>query len=169
MLILLFVIGLLILGIGIYGGVNQRYYSYEERKGIIKKFKNACNEGGLHCYFNFIGTTIVIISFIAVLIVGSIYSNHMIIDDKIELYQTENSTIENNIADIVESYKDYEQNTFEKCKTNPTIALEIYPELKSNELVNKQIEVYVKNNKKIKKLKEEKLDYKVLAWWLYFG
>ena len=44
-----------------------------------------------------------------------------------------------------------------------------FPELKSNELVKKQMDVYVCNNDKIKKLKEEKLEYSVARWWLYFG
>ena len=45
----------------------------------------------------------------------------------------------------------------------------MYPELKSDNLVTKQIELYVENNKQIKKLKSEKLDYNLMAWWLYFG
>jgi hypothetical protein len=43
------------------------------------------------------------------------------------------------------------------------------PKLKSNELVVKEIDVYVKNNNKIKSLKEDKINYNADKWWLYFG
>jgi hypothetical protein len=45
----------------------------------------------------------------------------------------------------------------------------LYPELKADELVKKQIEVYVANNEKIKELKEKKIMGNVYRWWLYFG
>lgn len=45
----------------------------------------------------------------------------------------------------------------------------LYPELKSDKLVQKQINIYVDNNKKIKILKEKQINGKVLKWWLYFG
>lgn len=44
-----------------------------------------------------------------------------------------------------------------------------YPELRSNELVKKQVETYEKNNRKITKLEEDEIDYNVIKWWLYFG
>ena len=45
----------------------------------------------------------------------------------------------------------------------------LYPELKADTLVTKQIEVYIDNNKKIKNLKEKKINLSVKKWWLYFG
>lgn len=33
----------------------------------------------------------------------------------------------------------------------------------------KEIDVYVKNNNKIKSLKEDKINYNADKWWLYFG
>lgn len=49
------------------------------------------------------------------------------------------------------------------------IATQIYPELKANELVMRQMDVYTANNDKIRQLKEEKLNSQVSKWWLYFG
>lgn len=97
------------------------------------------------------------------------YSKSFIVDERIEMYQTQNTKIERDISDIVESYKDYESSTFVKCKSNPTLALSMYPELKSNTLVTKEIDVYVKNNNKIKSLQDQKIKYGLCAWWLYFG
>lgn len=36
--------------------------------------------------------------------------------------------------------------------------VQLYPDLKSNDLVKKQMDIYVNNNKKIKKLKTKKLN-----------
>ena len=45
----------------------------------------------------------------------------------------------------------------------------LYPELKSDSLVQAQIEVYVENNKTIKYLKDKQIKGDVYRWWLYFG
>ena len=98
-------------------------------------------------------------------------SQSMIIDEKIAMYQEENKSIESSISTIVENYQDYEKDVFANAKNESivVVATQLYPELKSNELVKKQLDIYVENNKKIKQLKNKKLDYKVSKWWLYFG
>ena len=49
------------------------------------------------------------------------------------------------------------------------VAISLYPELKSNELVAKQLEIYTANNEQIKKLKAEQANLSTSKWWLYFG
>jgi hypothetical protein len=121
-------------------------------------------------WFVVIGSITLFVSLAVTLYLRISLSNSMIIDDKIELYQTENTKIENQIATIVENYKDFEKDAFKELKNESAISLvSLYPELKSDKLVEKQINTYTKNNNKIKELKEEKLDYKVMKWWLYFG
>ena len=41
--------------------------------------------------------------------------------------------------------------------------------LKSDKLIEKEIDLYEKNNKNIIKLKEQKINEKIYKWWLYFG
>ena len=92
------------------------------------------------------------------------------IDTKIEMYNTENTKIENQIANIVSKYQEYETKTFTEVAPEDSLTLvSLYPELKSDKLVQKQIDVYVENNKKIKSLKERQINGKVVKWWLYFG
>lgn len=95
-------------------------------------------------------------------------SKSMIIDDKIKMYNKENQNIEKEMTEIVTSYKEYEKETISNVGEMATVLIR-FPELKSNELVKKQMDVYVCNNDKIKELKEEKLEYSVARWWLYFG
>lgn len=120
--------------------------------------------------------------FIELIIVSAIIFNASqicqlkISDKKIEMYEEENNNIQNSVSQIVESYKNYEQNTYSESlksiDTNNTdiiVLTQLYPELKSNDMVNKQIDIYQENNNKIKGLKEEKVNNEIAKWWLYFG
>lgn len=93
------------------------------------------------------------------------------LDDKITMYQEENTTIEQDINKIVEEYLNHEQDTFTELKTEESsiTLVTLFPELKSDTLVQQQLEIYVANNSKIKSLKEERIDIAKLKWLLYFG
>ncbi len=95
-------------------------------------------------------------------------SKAKVIDKKIKMFQEENKVIEEQVTTVVNTYKDYEKEVISNTGQMATILIK-FPELKSNELVKKQIDVYLNNNDKIKSLKEEKIDYQVSKWWLYFG
>ena len=94
-----------------------------------------------------------------------------IIDQKITIYQEENTKIESQVETLVSQYQDYESGIFKDLQneSDVTLALSLYPELKADKLVTKQLNLYVKNNQKIKELKVEKLNEKIFKWWLYFG
>ena len=47
--------------------------------------------------------------------------------------------------------------------------VQMYPELKSNDMVLKQIKIFNENNKTIKILKSKKIDYEKARFMLYFG
>ena len=163
MLILLFAIGLAVLTFGI---ICYGKKTYREKP---KFFKWVNNNEWFYYLLNSVGGIITCVALFAGIIVGIVYSNSMVIDDKIALYEEENANIEQSVSLLVEDYKNYESSTFEDLKMDDlTIVFSMYPELKSNELVVEQIELHVANNAKIKELKELKLDYKVCKWWLFF-
>nr|DAX91424.1 MAG TPA: hypothetical protein [Caudoviricetes sp.] len=112
---------------------------------------------------------LVIPLFIQILLIASLISG-LNLDSRIELYQSQNAEIESKIQATVASYLAHEKQTYRDLKPDNAIAVvSAYPELHSNELVKKQIEVYEDNNKKILGLKEEKLNQSVYKWWLFFG
>lgn len=93
-----------------------------------------------------------------------------VINEQIEMYQKENTKIEQQVANVVSQYQEYETKTFTAVTPEDSMTLvSLFPELKSDKLVQKQIDVYVENNKKIKSLKERQINGKVVKWWLYFG
>lgn len=137
---------------------------------------------GISCDDVFPGLTIILggifelIVVIAMIFNGYNISKLQVSDRKIAMYQEENNNIQTQITDIVDNYMKYESDTYDKSLKNidlknsdVVVLTQLYPNLKSDEMVKTQIEIYQKNNETIKKLKEEKLECEVSKWWLYFG
>lgn len=143
----LFISGLLVLKLTSYGDENP--YSY------IGSFV-----GGL-------GTLVCVI----VMIVGGvIISKCKTIDAKITMYAEENTRIETMVTTTVEKYLEHELNIFDSLQGEDIqTLLVVYPEINSNELVKRQVEIFVENNDKIKELKIQKLNIEVWRFWVYFG
>ena len=149
MLILLLVIFILLFILGAY--IEENTYSYGgEVLGIIS-----------------IVTCIAIIIFGIAIIVC--YPRN--IDEKLNMYQEENQSIESKVKETIKSYMNYEQETYKNLveTADITTLLIKYPELNSNELVKHEIEIYKNNSDKIKELKEKQIDRSSYNWWLYFG
>lgn len=128
------------------------------------------------CLGTIFGCICEFVTVIAIIINCVNISQLKVSDKKIAMYEEENNNIQNSISEIVENYKNYEKNTYSESLKNIDInnkdivvLTQLYPDLKSNEMVNTQIQIYQENNKKIKELKENKLNYEVSKWWLYFG
>jgi hypothetical protein len=160
--IIILIIGLLILAAGI------TLYCLSSGNTMLGCWAYRHDE--LYCTLNVVGVVITIASIIAIL--ANIYtcSTETAINQKIEIYQQENQYIETVVAEAVKNYQEYEKQAFTSLKPNEIIvAISLYPELKSNELVAKQLEIYTSNNQEIKKLKAEKANISTSKWWLYFG
>lgn len=163
MLIVLFIIFLLMIIIGIL---------------LCKCADEGCHEG--LAMFAACGAIVgCIAEFIVVCcIIGCAFgiSQLKVADRKIQMYEEENNNIQNQVAEIVKNYQDYEQNTYTESlknidisNTDVVVLSQLYPDIKSNEMVSKQIQIYQDNNNKIKEIKEEKLNNEICKWWLYFG
>lgn len=114
--------------------------------------------------------TIFLVCLIVTGVIVCLVINGRTVQAKIEMYEEENQRIEEEIGVLVQNYMDYESETYGELKGESNITLvSLYPELKSDSLVERQIEVYVENNQKIRKLKEELINQSNYRWWLYFG
>lgn len=120
---------------------------------------------------------VIVISFLGVVVfgvVGAVCVSEIIegryIDERIALYESENAEIEQNINELVEQYMQYEADTYSNLKGESGITLvSLYPELKSNELVQEQCDLYISNKKCVLELKEQRIRVSENKWWLYFG
>ena len=119
------------------------------------------------------GTGAIVFGIIGLIMIGFIIyymSNGIIASNKIEMYQEENNQIQDSIDTIVSKYMNYENSILKEFKSeSPVTYVSLYPQLQSDELVKKQIDLYISNNNKIKELKEQKIEMKIGQWLLYFG
>lgn len=116
------------------------------------------------------GTFCSVILLITVCIMLGFIASASRIDMKIAMYEEENTRIEQSVISAVEKYLDHEQSIFEDISNEDLQTLLIvYPEIKADTLITKQIEVFIENNAKIKELKEEKISLGTLRFLVYFG
>lgn len=151
MIILLLIICIIMAAIGIWLSENTMF---EISGGVL-------GVGGL------LGT---FVGFIAMIVLIINVSTLTVIEEKIAMYEQENQKIETQIAETVQQYQEYESGIFTEVAPESSVTLvALYPELKADTLVQKQMEVYVTNNEKIKELKESDITGNIKRWWLYFG
>ena len=111
---------------------------------------------------------VIILVFMA--INGVILVNARDVDERIAMYEEQNAKIEAQVSEAVELYMSHEDEVFDKAKADSSITLvSLYPELKSDTLMQELTTTYTENNKKICELKEEKITAKRAKFWLYFG
>lgn len=170
-------ISLVILGIGLYLTYLSHWYDdnkYEKYsdpwRAAKHKFAGGVYRRDSNLPFVGIGIFCLVIVLIAGLVLGAEASSLRVIDDKIEMYQEENYRIEENVNAMVENYLAYEHDTFAEAgkDINPTLVFSMYPELKGNELVSKEIEIYTSNQEKLRELKASRFDNELSLWWLCF-
>lgn len=138
--------------------------------GTILYYKLDGDKDTIGTSLQIIGAIIIIISTIASIILFISVIDRVGIEKNIAMYEEENTKIEQQIADVVTQYQEYEAGIFTEVAPESAMTLvALYPELKSDTLVQSQIEVYADNNKQIKELKCKAINASVIRWWLYFG
>lgn len=153
--------------------IALNYYEIKKLKKVAKDTHYSCDQFEKiekhNSYYNVLIFISKFMLIIAILIACLIGINENTINKKIIMYTQENNQIQSDIQNVVEKYQDYEAGTFENLKIDNEALIYLYPELKTNDLAKKQIDVYVKNNQQIKKLKTGKINNDGLKWLLYFG
>ena len=120
--------------------------------------------------FSGFGLFISVVALIGIIINIGILINGRTLDDKIAMYEQENAAIEQSVDVLVKDYYRHESDTYSSLTPeNAVLFASAYPELQSNELATKQLEIYVDNNNKIKELKEDQINLSKNRFLLYFG
>lgn len=157
MLILLFVISLIITLI-LAGLIIKKTDDWEEE---------TCLCFLVLAFFAGIGAISCVIAFF---VTWSGYIDQCHAEERIEIVEAKNADIENEIQETVREYMEHEHKTYEDLSPNNAIAVATaYPELSSNELIKEQISTYKSNRDEILELKQQTVDRKIKAWWLWFG
>lgn len=116
--------------------------------------------------------SLAVIPFIGIIIVGCMwFYDANILPHKIQMYQEENADIERKIANTVEKYMQYEKEIMIEVSPEDDVItlIALYPELKADDLVKAEMDVYIENNKKIKEMKSKQLRIPVYKFLIFFG
>ena len=121
--------------------------------------------------FQIIGVVAIILNLLVICILVGILVNGRTLDSKLEMYSEENIKIETKVKETIRAYMNYEGETYNNLVKEADLETLIikYPELSSNELIKKEIEIYQENNSKIKEIREKKINLSNIKFWLYFG
>ena len=113
-----------------------------------------------------------IVIFVITLITLSCYNvTKTTADKQILILEEKNEIVLKQIEPLVEKYLNYENETLSKFKVdaNDLVALSMFPELKGNEFIKSQINIVIKNQDEITKLKLEKAKLNSYKLWLFMG
>lgn len=92
------------------------------------------------------------------------------IQEKIQIYEDQNTQIEQSIDAAVKAYCEHEQITYVQMSDGAVaLVAAAYPELASSELVKTQMEVWTSNSHELKDLKSKLVDFHRAQYFLYFG
>ena len=120
--------------------------------------------------FGIVSIILIIFCLTFIIACGVDVSRQPQLNQTLKMYEEENNKIENDIQEIIKQYKEYENNTYNNYENESiSVIVSMYPELKTNDLVAKQIEIHNYNNEKIKETKKEIINIGLSKWWLYFG
>lgn len=109
---------------------------------------------------------------IALIVVLSFYNDAKTTSkERLEVLTQYNTEIIHDLEPMVNRYLDYEKSTYSdlKLNTNTLLALSVYPEIKSNQFIMKQIDVYLKNQEAIKKIKLSIANLKSYKFWIFMN
>lgn len=86
----------------------------------------------------------------------------------LRILEEQNEIVISQIEPLVEKALEYESSTYKELTPEEIIACgNMYPELKANEFIQTQIQIILKNQEEIKKLKIEKIKLNTFSFWLW--
>lgn len=137
---------------------------------VIGKVINAKSYDDQGSVFQEVGGFILGLAVLGLIIFCGIIGKVPEYNKQIEVYETEMTTIQETINDVVADYLDHEKDTYAALTPeNAVIFASIYPELSSSELVKRQLEIYNEYLVSIKNCKLKLASISTAKWWLYFG
>jgi hypothetical protein len=112
----------------------------------------------------------VIIFFITAIVIGIYNFDKSTINNRLSILEEQNQIVLSQIEPLVQQALDYESNTYKdfKLDANKIVAFsQMYPDLKANSFLNKQIDIILANQAEIKQLKLDKASLNAYHFWLW--
>ena len=117
------------------------------------------------------GLAILVVAIFVSLVVGGVYNyQSSTIDSRLTVLEEQNTTVLTQIEPLVQQALNYESSTYKDLKLDVNkliIFAQMYPELKANSFLNKQIDIILANQEEIKQLKLDKATLNAYHFWLW--
>ena len=119
----------------------------------------------------FTGTGALIVGLAVIIIAVCLVDVTYRTDKMIQIYTEENEEVEKKLENAVQNYMQYEKDIMISVSPDADAIslISLYPDLKSDKLVESEIETYISNNDKIKELRADKTMKSTYKFLLFFG
>ena len=118
-----------------------------------------------------LGFIVIFPSLAALLIAGGIYNyDSSTINSRLAVLEEQNTTVLIQVEPLVQQALEYESSTYKDLKLDVNkliIFAQMYPDLKANSFLNKQIDIILANQEEIKQLKLDKASLNAYHFWLW--
>ena len=123
------------------------------------------------CVITGLGTVIFIVFLCVTVLVDGLYNyDKVTIDSRLVVLEEQNQIVLSQIEPLVQQALEYESNTYKDFKLDAAKVIaftQLYPDLKANDFLNKQIDIILNNQKEIKELKLAKASLNAYHFWLW--
>lgn len=92
------------------------------------------------------------------------------IDNRLSILEEQNQIVLSQIEPLVQRALEYESNTYKDFKLDAAKVIaftQLYPDLKANDFLNRQIDIILANQAEIKQLKLDKVSLNAYHFWLW--
>lgn len=117
------------------------------------------------------GFAILVVAIFVLLVVGGVYNyQSSTIDNRLNVVEEQNQIVLSQIEPLVRQALEYESNTYKDFKLDAAKIIaftQLYPDLKANSFLNKQIDIILANQEEIKQLKLDKATLNAYHFWLW--
>ena len=118
-----------------------------------------------------LGMIIFIVFFFVTAIVAGMYNyDKSTINSRLVVLEEQNQVVLSQIEPLVQQAFEYESNTYKDFKLDAAKIIaftQLYPDLKANSFLNKQIDIILANQEEIKQLKLKKASLNAYRFWLW--
>lgn len=136
--------------------------------GLIIFIAGACTEEEISIGA---GVGIFISTLCIILITAGVYNyRHTTIDSQLPILEEQNQIVLSQIEPLVQQALEYESSTYKDFKLDVAKVIaftQLYPDLKANSFLNKQIDIILANQEEIKQLKLKKASLNAYRFWLW--
>ena len=112
----------------------------------------------------------IVFFFVTALVVGLYNYDKSTINNRLAVLEEQNQLVLSQIEPLVQQALEYESNTYKDFKLDAAKVIaftQLYPDLKANNFLNKQIDIILANQEEIKQLKLDKASLNAYHFWLW--